>query len=225
MSLQIEVIVAGQPTVIEVANVGPQGPPGADGDGTAYYGQISTQTPQTVVITDAGVYVPMDISGTVDTANSFGLIASTTRSFGLKNNTGSSQLLTVIATADVQVGNNRSTGWRLAVNSVPIAETTCSATTGTANFAKVLTQWIVEVPDGGEISCYLANLTDTNDITVVRSKIVAFTAGRQGEEGPAGPTGATGATGPTGATGATEQPDHKGRPGLRDQRGCKDRRD
>lgn len=170
----------------EKGDQGDPGPPGADGDGTAYYGQISTQTTQTVTITTKDVFVPMAITGTFDTNNSFG---TDDDGFGIKNDSGSSQLFTVIATADVSIGNNKTSAFRLAVDGVGLPETVCTATTGTQNFAKLISQWIVELADGETVSCELANFTDTGDIDVQRSKIVAFTAGRQGEEGPIGPVG------------------------------------
>jgi hypothetical protein len=198
MSLVVEVIVSGQPTVIEVANVGPQGPPGADGDGTAYYGQMVTQTSQTVNIATGGTYVPLSITGTFDTANAYGFVAPTAATFGLKNDSGATQLITVIASADVSAGNQATVGWRLAVDGVVLAETTCGAVTGTTGYAKVLTQWIVEVGDGEEVVPYITNSVSGN-ITIQRSKIVGFTAGRQGEQGLQGPTGpASTVPGPTG---------------------------
>jgi hypothetical protein len=52
------------PAVVEVLATGPQGPAGADGDGTAYYGQVASQTSQTFtgltrerVCPDGAVYV------------------------------------------------------------------------------------------------------------------------------------------------------------------------
>lgn len=138
-----------------------------------YYGQMSSQTIQTVSITTQGVYVPMNITGTFDTANSQGSTAPTTGTFGVKNTSGLALRFLVIATADVEIGNNKQAGWRLAVNGVAITETTCTATTGTSNFAKLMTQWIVNLPNNGEVTCLLANLTNTDNIQVDRSKIVA----------------------------------------------------
>lgn len=167
---------------------GAPGAPGADGDGTAYYGQMSNQSSQTVTIATAGTYVEMDITGTFDTANSYGLIAPSTASFGIKNDSGSTQLLHFIATADVGAANNEVAGLRLALNGTPLSETTCQAGTGVggASFAKVMTQWMIEVDDGDEVSMWLTNVTAANPLTVYRAKIVAITPGRQGEEGDPG---------------------------------------
>jgi len=167
-------------------------PKGADGTGTAYYGQMSSQTEQTVTIATSGSYVDMDITGTFDTDNAFGMIAPTTASFGVKNDSGATQLVTVVATADVEIGNNKTAGFRLAINGVGVTETTCTATTGTQNFAKLMTQWFVELEQGDEVSLLVANLSSTDDIDVDRSKIIVFTAGRQGEDGADGAQGEPG---------------------------------
>jgi hypothetical protein len=138
-----------------------------------YYGQMSSQTPQTVNITTQGVYVPMNITGIFDTSNSQGTSAPTVGTFGVKNISNKRLKFLVIATADVEIGNNKTVGWRLAVNGVALPETTCGAKTGTNNLAKVLTQWIVQLDTNDEVTCLLANLTDSNNIQVDRSKIVA----------------------------------------------------
>jgi hypothetical protein len=139
-----------------------------------YYGQMSNQTPQIVTITTQGVYVPMNITGTFDTVNSEGTSAPTVGTFGVKNISNKRLRFLVIATADVEIGNNRKVGWKLAVNGIVLPETTCTATTGTVNFAKVMTQWIVQLDTNDEVTCFLANLTNTQNIQVDRSKIVAI---------------------------------------------------
>jgi len=162
-------------------DVGPTGPAGLDGNGVAYYGQMSSQTPHVVNVENSGVYYPLGYDGVFDVEQSFGTAAPEDAAFGIRNVSGETVLFVIVATADVQIGNNRTAGFRLAVNGVPIPETTCSATTGTANFAKVMTQWFVTLDDGDEVTPVIANLTDSNNITVVRSKIIAFTPGRQSE--------------------------------------------
>jgi hypothetical protein len=145
-------------------------------DHTSFHGQISNQTSQNVTITDTGVFVPMEITGTFDTTNSFGMEGD---GFGVKNTSGTKRLFVVIASADVEVGNVKTTAFRLAVNGVGLPETVCTATTGTQNFAKLFSQWMVELEDGDVVSCEIANNTNTDNINVVRSKIVAFTPGTQ----------------------------------------------
>jgi hypothetical protein len=188
----------------DTGSTGAPGAPGADGDGTAYYGQMSNQSSQTINITTANTFVDMAITGTFDTANSYGLIApSVSSTFGIKNNTGATQLLHFIATADIATSNNNAVGLKLAKNGTPLNETQCQAPTGTggSNFAKVMTQWMIELDDGDEVSMFVANITGTDNLDILRAKIVAITPGRQGEEGPPGAPGANGTNGTNGTNG------------------------
>jgi hypothetical protein len=162
------------------------GPPGADGDGTSYYGQISRQTTGSVTVTTQDVYYAIDLAGDFDSANSFGLIEGTDEDLALRNDTGQTQLFTVIGSADLRSANSQVLGLRLAVNGTSVPATECRATTGTTNYAKVLSQWIVELDPDDEVSLHVANHTGTTDITVDRAKVVAFTAGRQGTQGDPG---------------------------------------
>jgi hypothetical protein len=171
------------------------GPQGADGDGTAYYGQISRQTSGTVAVAATDTFYPINLAGVFDTANSFGMVTGTAEQLALKNDTGEPQLFTVIGTADVRSANSQVLGLRLAVQGVPIAASECRVTTGTTNYGKLLSQWIVELADGEEVSLHVANFTGTTNITVDRAKIVAFTAGRQGEQGDKGDKGDPGEPG------------------------------
>jgi hypothetical protein len=166
---------------------GDPGADGADGDGTAYYGQISRQTSGTVAVAATDTFYPINLAGTLDAANSFGMVTGTNEQLALKNNTGEPQLFTVIGTADVRAANNQVLGLRLAVQGVTIAATECRVTTGTTNYGKLLSQWIVELANGEEVSLHVANHSGTTNISVDRAKVVAFTAGRQGEQGDPGP--------------------------------------
>ena len=138
-----------------------------------YFGQMYNQTQQTVDVITQGVYVPMNITGTFDTANAQGTVAPTTGTFGIKNISGKTLRFMVIATADLEITNNRTTGLRLAVNGIALPETTCYAQTGNHNLAKVMTQWMVNLPNNGEVTYLLANISSAADITVDRAKIVA----------------------------------------------------
>jgi len=164
---------------------GEQGVPGADGDGTAYYGQVASQTPQTFTGLTQGVYVPMALT-TFTFSEAFGMEAD---GFGLKNISGEAQLFYAAVSADSSTGNARTTGLRLAVDGVGIPLTVCTATTGTQNFAKLFTQYLLDVPNGSTITAQIANISGSQDVTVLRAKIVAYTVGRQGETGEQGPQG------------------------------------
>lgn len=140
-------------------------------------GQISTQTAQIVPVVSADVYVPMAITGSFDTPTALDIETSTTASFGVKNVSGQPLVLMVIATVDVNIGNNRIAGLRLALDGVDIPDTTCHAATGTQNFAKLLSQYLINVPNNSEVSCSVANIGATSSIGVERAKIVAHAVG------------------------------------------------
>ena len=181
---ELVVIDQGTGTVkAPVSAIAALAPPGADGDGTAYYGQISRQTTGTVAVAAANTYYPIDLPGVFDAANSYGMVTGTTEDLALKNDSGETQLFTVIGSADVRSSNNQVLGLRLAVNGTPIAASECRVTTGSTNYGKLLSQWIVELDDGQEVSLHVANFNNTTTIQVDRAKLVAFTAGRQGESG------------------------------------------
>jgi hypothetical protein len=186
-----DVTVSAPNPVVQVVSEGPQGPPGADGDGTAYYGQVASQTSQTFTGLSENVYVPMALS-TFTLGDAFGFEAD---GFGLRNVSGAAQLVWAIGAVDSSTGNNRTTGLRLAVDGVGIPLSVCTATTGTQNFAKLMTQFLVEVPDGQTVTLQVANVTGGQDVTVERAKLVLATPGRQGEQGVAGVPGATGPAG------------------------------
>lgn len=165
---------------------------GLDGTGTAYYGQIGRQASGTVTITASDTYYPIDLPGTFDSDNSYGLIKGAAEGLALKNDTGETQLLVAIGSADVRSANNQVLGLRLAINGVSIAASECRVTTGSTNYGKLLSQWLVELSDGDEVSMHVANYGNTTDITVDRAKLVAFTPGRQGEKGDQGDPGPDG---------------------------------
>ena len=183
---------------------GPQGPAGADAVGTAYFGQVSRTTSGSVDIITSGTYTQFGFNGTFDSVNSYGLTPGQNSRFCIVNSSGQTTQYRIYGSADVSVGNNYTLGIKLALNGVPIDETECRAPSGggSANFAKLVTSWIVSVPDNGEISLLVANHTDTTDLTVQRARLVLSTVGSDGDAGDTGPSGAQGATGPQGATGS-----------------------
>ncbi len=140
---------------------------------------MSNQTSQAVVIPNGdpvGTYVAMAVTGTFDTVQSYGTSAPTTASFGVKNTSGKTRLFTIIATADIQASGQIAVGLKLAKNGTPDDRTECRAPTGnTLSFAKVMTQWMLELAEGDEVSMFVANHSDTGDLTIDRCKIVAFT--------------------------------------------------
>lgn len=206
---------------------GPQGPAGVDAVGTAYFGQVSRTTSGTVDIISAGTYTQFGFNGTFDNVNSYGVVGGPNNRFSVVNSSGQTTQYRIYGSADVSVGNNYTLGIKLALNGVPIDETECRAPSGggSANFAKLVTSWIVSVPDNGEISLLVANHTDATDLTVQRARLVLSTVGSDGDAGDTGVMGSSGATGPKGDTGASGMQGEtgvagvQGPPGIQGSRG------
>ncbi len=178
---------------------GPQGLPGRDGDGTAYYGQMYHQQNQSLSFTAPATYTEMDIIGVLDVDNTFGFEIPMNALFGLKNNSGLTQLFNVVVSAEVYVASPRTIGMKLARNGVLIDDS--ERTYLAQNTAYFNLYWMVELANGDELSLYFANMNDTTAITIRRASMMAFTPGRQGEQGPTGPVGVDGIQGPTGPAG------------------------
>lgn len=138
-------------------------------------GMIVTQTTFTVPITTAGVYVPMNDGGTLDTDVTFNMAATTAPNLsGLKNITDQTRTVVVIATYDGKAGNNNAIGLKLALNGVPIDASECrSFAGGGGQVGKTLTQFMLKLGPGDELSMFVANIDNTTDLTIERFKMVA----------------------------------------------------
>lgn len=137
-------------------------------------GMLWNQTGATVTITTAGVYVPINIAGTLDATTTFNMVAGTTNATGLKNNTNQARTIVFIATYDGKCGNNNAMGLKLALNGVPLDATECRSFGGaTGQVGKTMTQWIQRMEPDDEVSMWAANIDTTDDLDVDRFKLLA----------------------------------------------------
>ncbi len=138
-------------------------------------GQVSRQTDGTVTITTAGQYVTTGLSATLDTTTANGFIRGVNDEFGVKNNTDVTRVMRVFGSMDARGGNNQVHGAKLALNGTAIDETECRAFTGSGpnDFAKLITSWVIRMEPGDEVSLFIANQTNTNNIIVSRGRVVA----------------------------------------------------
>lgn len=142
-------------------------------DGFSFYGQLSRTTAGTVVVPAVGVYQSTGLVGTLDSL-AVGVGLGVTDTLALRNISGGTLRLAFYASADIEAGNNKVLGIKLARDGVPIDETECRAPTGLAtSFAKLVTSWIVEVENGQEIALFVADHTTAETLTVQRARIVA----------------------------------------------------
>jgi hypothetical protein len=158
-----------------IPSSGPVGPPPSDP--ILVRGAISRQTSGTVAIATAGVYVPMNLSGTLQTGETLRNMMAAEGAgdvSGLKN-TGDTKTLAVIATYDGKAANNEAIGLKLAINGVPLNETECTSFGGPAGqFAKTMTQWLVHVGNGDDITMWATNKDGTTDLSIARYKMIAY---------------------------------------------------
>lgn len=139
-------------------------------------GVLWRQTTGTVVITTAGVYVPLNLAGTLDTDVAFNMEASGSPNVsGLKNTTSQTRTVFILATYDGKGGNNHAIGLKLALNGVPIDATECRSFGGsTGQVGKTLTQWIMKLEPGDEVTMWGANIDATDNLSIERFKMAAF---------------------------------------------------
>lgn len=138
-------------------------------------GLLVRQTSGTVTITTVGVYVPMNLAGTLDADVSFNLVASGAPNVtGFKNDTDQTRTVVFIATYDGKGGNNNAIGLKLALNGVPIDDTECRTFGGgTGQVGKAMTQYMMRVASNDEVTIMAANIDTTTNITVERFKLLA----------------------------------------------------
>jgi hypothetical protein len=139
-------------------------------------GAISRQTPGLVEITEADTYVPINLGGQLDSDVSVNMSVSGSPNItGLKNDVGQKRTVVVIASYDGKAGNNQVVGCKIAINGVPVDESECTSFSGSsAQFSKTMTQWMVEIDAGDELTMMAANKTANTDIEINRFKMIAY---------------------------------------------------
>jgi hypothetical protein len=138
-------------------------------------GLLTRQTAGTVVITTAGVYVPINLASTLDTDVSFNMVASGAPNVsGLKNNTNQARTMVFIATYDGKGGNNNAMGLKLALNNTPIDASECTSFAGGGGqFGKTMTQYMLKMEPDDEVTMLAANIDATTDLDIARLKLLA----------------------------------------------------
>ena len=132
------------------------------------------QTSTTVTITTAGVYVPINAAGTLDSDVTFNMVASGAPNVsGVKNDTNQTRTVVVVATYDGRGGNNQAMGLKLALNGTPIDATECRSFAGSSGqFGKTMTQWMMKLEPDDEVTMLAANIDTTDNLTISRYKML-----------------------------------------------------
>ena len=138
-------------------------------------GLLTRQTSSTVNVVTAGVYVPIDRQGTLDPDVTFNMVRSgDPNNTGLKNDTDQTRTMVFIATYDGKAANNEAIGLKLALNNVPIDASECTSFAGgSGQFGKVMTQYMVRMAPGDEVTMWAANISGTTAISIARFKLLA----------------------------------------------------
>lgn len=137
------------------------------------YGQVSNMSNNAITISTAGTYVSTGVVGVLDSVY-HGIALGTTDTFAVKNVSGTTRRCAIYASIDAHTsGSNKILGIKLALNGSVINETECRASQANANAeAKLVTRWILELDDGDEVAVFIANITNTTNITFKRGRIV-----------------------------------------------------
>jgi hypothetical protein len=136
------------------------------------YGQCSKTTVGNVTIAAQDTYTLVNLTPTLDTANSVSVELSAS-AFGLKYVGQFARAFTVYASVDAKDGNNKTFGLRLGVNGTTIPQTECRAFCAAgASEAKLVTSWILTLEPNDQVQLFLANHTDATNIEFRRGRIV-----------------------------------------------------
>ena len=138
-------------------------------------GFLSRQTTGTVAIATAGVYVPINLASTLDPDVTFNMVASGAPNVtGLKNDTDQTRTMMFIATYDGKGGNNEGIGLKLALNGTPIDNSECTSFAGASGqFGKAMTQYMLRMAPGDEVTMLATNLNGTTSLNIIRLKLAA----------------------------------------------------
>jgi hypothetical protein len=140
---------------------------------SAARGQASRSTTGTITNLTQGVYKVTGLSATFDSASALGTTLGTTDLFGIKNTSGSAQLMQVFATIDATAGNNQVLGLKLAKNGTAIDQSECRAfAASSGNEAQLVTTWMINMAINDEVSIMVANHSANHDISLKRGRIV-----------------------------------------------------
>lgn len=143
-------------------------------EGTPIRGQASRTTSGLITGLTQSVYKVTGLTATFDSASASGMTLGTTDLFGIKNTSGSTQLMRVFAAIDATAGNNQVLGLKLAKNGTAIDQSECRAFASSGgNEAQLVTSWMISMATNDEVSLMVANHSATHDITLKRGRIIA----------------------------------------------------
>jgi len=140
---------------------------------TAIRGQVSKMTSGTITIATAGTYQSTGLTATLDATTAVGMTLGTTDLFAVKNTSAATRVLKIYSSMDASSANNEILGIRMAKNGTSIPETECRNNTGSHNFAKLVTNWMITMAPNDEVALFVANHSSTQSISLQRGRVTA----------------------------------------------------
>jgi hypothetical protein len=140
---------------------------------TAIRGQVSKMTSGTITIAATGTYQSTGLTATLDATTAVGMTLGTTDLFAVKNTSAATRVLKIYSSMDASSANNETLGIRMAKNGTSIAETECRNLTGSHNFAKLVTNWMITMAPNDEVALFVANHSSTHPISLQRGRVTA----------------------------------------------------
>lgn len=143
------------------------------GGQTVIRGQVSKMTSGTITIATTGTYQSTGLTATLDATTAVGMTLGTTDLFAVKNTSAATRVLKIYSSMDASSANNETLGIRMAKNGTSIAETECRNLTGSHNFAKLVTNWMITMAPNDEVALFVANHSSTHPISLQRGRVTA----------------------------------------------------
>jgi hypothetical protein len=140
------------------------------------YGQISKMDSATITLVAQNEYQSTGLTGVLNSLNS-GVSLGEDDTFAIKNTSGETKIFQIFGSIDmgVSVAGDTIMGIKFALNGVEVDDTECRAWSIGGKAGKLVTNWIFELEPDDEVALYVANFSNTNNISFSRGRIVAQT--------------------------------------------------
>jgi hypothetical protein len=130
----------------------------------------------TITLIAQNEYQSTGLTGVLNSLNS-GVSLGEDDTFAIKNTSGETKIFQIFGSIDmgVSVVGDTIMGIKFALNGVEVNETECRAWSIGGKAGKLVTNWIFELEPDDEVALYVANFSNTNNISFSRGRIVAQT--------------------------------------------------
>lgn len=142
----------------------------------ASYGQVVKIDSGTITLIAQNVYQSTGLTATLNSLKS-GISLGSEDTFAVKNTSGKTKVFQLFGSIDmgVSVAGDTIMGIKFALNGVPVDESECRAWSIGGKAGKLVTNWLLELEPNDEVALYVANFSNTTNISFSRGRIVAQT--------------------------------------------------